>query len=149
MARKNDERKELQLAAEREAKHLETVEVVAQIDTQEHYVEAGELRKDIRRGQKAIEEAKRRIVEPLNEALRNVRSLFKPWEQMASLKLRAIDRAMDDYERREEQKRRDEERRLRELQRSRTARGSRSPPQPRRRRRALSSRGDAERSRAS
>ena len=116
LVKKSDARKQLQLVAEREAKHLETVEVSAQIDTQDRYVEAGELRKDIRRGQRAIEEAKKRIVEPLNEALRNVRSLFKPWEQIASLKLRAVDRAMDDFERREEQKRREHEEQLRRLQ---------------------------------
>ena len=116
MAKKQDERKELQALAEREAKHLSTLDIPSDLETQQDYVNAGELRKDIKRSQSAIDIAKKKITGPLNEALKNVRALFRPWEDSATLALRSLDGAMTRFERREEQARRDEEARLRKIQ---------------------------------
>jgi len=111
---KREERKKLEGLAQREAQRVERINIEA-IETPEQFQQAGELRREVKSAQKAINDAKRKIVDPLNEALRQVRTFFRPFEERCKTTLNAIDREMRDYERREQAKRLEEEQKLQAL----------------------------------
>lgn len=112
--RQEDEAKKLEAFAQTEAERVSSL-AIQTVTTPEEYERASELRREVKLAEKNIDEAKRKIVDPINEALKQVRSFFRPFEDACTKALTAIDSEMRAYTRREEEKRRAEEQRLREL----------------------------------
>jgi len=116
-----DETKKFSALAQREAERVGAL-VIAPVSTPEEYAHAANLRRDVKVAEKSIDEAEHKITNPLNEALKEVRNLFRPFKDVCSKTLGLIDSEMRGYTKREEEKRRAEEQRLRELAEKENAR---------------------------
>ena len=107
--------------AKNTAAAIQAIEVDA-LQTDLEYRQAGLKKIELVDGKATINEAKKRIVDPLNIALKAARAFFKPFETVATERLQAIDRALNDYERREERARLEEQEKLRKIQEKEAAR---------------------------
>lgn len=94
----------------REAQALEIL-------TPEHYENAAALLKGVKRRAGEIEEERKRVLRPLDEARRRIMELFRPAQEVLAQAEHYIKRAVLDYQTEQERRRAEEEARLRELAR--------------------------------
>lgn len=104
----NIDTKELAVVKTQVTKAKSAAEVIV-IKTDEQMLEAAEVRKKIKVVGKMIKEKKEAITKPINEALRNIRELFKPLEEgyeqaegMIADKMLTYQRVVDEVRRKAE-----------------------------------------------
>jgi len=96
---------------EQETRMLQAVADI-KIETQEDYDNVTTLGKKISAYIKNIETKEKSITKPINDSLKEIRNLFKPFKEVAEAKKAEIKNAMITFVREEETKRKKEEERI-------------------------------------
>jgi glutamine synthetase adenylyltransferase len=103
--------KQIEQIKQQEEKMLEATSVI-NIETPEDYEQVATLGKKLSAYIKNVDKKEKEITKPINDSLKNIRAMFKPFKETAENKKKEIKDAMAKYIYLQEEKRRKEEARI-------------------------------------